>query len=100
MIVKTDGSFVCSSTHKISAVFTRAALYEIFWFCWLSYSLEPVINCDGGRWQSRYSSSQQARSLLSLVLIAFVQVAGYGPNISFEINRYDQPPARSLNETF
>ena len=38
--------------------------------------------------------------MLSLVLIAFVQVAGYGPNISFEINRYDQPPARSLNETF
>ena len=53
-----------------------------------------------GPWQSRYSSSQQAGSLLSLVLIAFVQVAGYGPNISFEINRYDQPPARSLNETF
>ena len=88
-------------SQDICCVYQSCSLRDLLvLFCWLSYSLEPVINCEDGPWQSRYSSSQQAGSLLSLVLIAFVQVAGYGPNISFEINRYDQPPARSLNETF
>ena len=32
------------------------------------------------------------------VVIIELQVAGYGPNISFEINRYAKPAHHTLNE--
>ena len=96
MIVKTDGLFAALLTRYLlclpELLSTRSSGSV---GCPILWSLSSIVMM--GR---RYSSSQQAGSLLSLVLIAFVQVAGYGPNISFEINRYDQPPARSLNETF